>query len=192
MELIKLESLEKEVESGFLQAARALREIKESNLHQQDYGTWENYLKERWGYSRDQWLKLSQSFSVINNLNDAKLAYLPQNQGQSRELATLQLEQQIEVWQKVTETYKPEEITAKKIRQVKNEILEPEIEVLEESEKEETLTITVDVNNFIESDNPAIRVLQYVYKEAVNQKVKQSFLDWLKFYLQQKINNYDQ
>lgn len=134
MELIKLESLEKEVESGFLQAARALREIKESNLYQQDYGTWENYLKERWGYSRDQWLKLSQSFSVINNLNDAQWAYLPQNQRQARELAPLQPEQQIEVWQEVTETYQPEEITAGKIKETKDKLYGdnglPEIDIL--------------------------------------------------------------
>lgn len=131
----RLESLEQQVKQGFkgfVQAATAMREIKESKIYKNEYGTWENYLKVRWGYSDGWWRKLQRSYSVVKNLENVTTGnVLPSSERQARELAPLEPEQQVEVWEKVTDRHGPNGITAAKIKAVKQELLEPKVEEID-------------------------------------------------------------
>jgi hypothetical protein len=142
-----------------------LKEIKESKIYKDQYGTWENYLKERWGYSEGHYYRLQQAIKVNESLHIVET--LPLNLKQVEQLAPLEPEQQIEVWETVTERYDPKEITAAKIKEVKQEILEPEVEKALE-----------------ENVNPVYDALSQVYKQAINEKVKQSFCEWLSLYVE--------
>jgi len=127
-----LKRYETKVEKGFLDCANALMEIKENKLYKDSYSTWKDYLKKRWGYSSEWWQKLQQSAVVIHNLESSTNGtVLPSNERQARELAPLEPPQQVQVWKEVTDRYDPTEITAEKIKKVKQEILEPEVEVIE-------------------------------------------------------------
>ena len=50
-------------------------------------GTWENYLKVRWGYSPDWWVKLQAASKVVNHLKSNTIGIdLPTSERQAREL----------------------------------------------------------------------------------------------------------
>jgi len=101
----QLADLETQVEQGFVSAANALREIKESKIYKEQYGTWENYLKDRWGYNRDWYYKLVQASDVIKNVSNLNI-FLPTTESQARELAPLDPPQQVQVWQEVSTNLK--------------------------------------------------------------------------------------
>jgi len=178
----QLSLLEKQVESGFSNAANALREIKESKIYKKQYGTWENYLKDRWGYSETKYYELLQGFRVNENLNSiGNSDTLPKNIGQARELSTLEPAQQVEVWEAVTEKYEPKEITATKIKEVRQEILEPEVEVIESNSNHVDYEKRFDLME--DTGDDVVEMMQTIYHESIKLKAGKKFSDWLESYL---------
>jgi len=54
-------------------------------------GTWENYLKDRWGYSNDWWVKLISASKVLDNIEtNTNGIVLPKTERQARGLSTLE------------------------------------------------------------------------------------------------------
>ncbi len=94
----------------------ALKEIRDSRLYREQYATFEAYCKERWGFARNYANKLIQSAEVTGELNGYNCTQIPATESQARELARIPEERRAEVWQKVTETHEPVDITAKVIR----------------------------------------------------------------------------
>lgn len=201
MNVVKYEliQLEEKVEQGFSSAANALKEIKERKIYKDQYGTWENYLKDRWGYNRDWYYALIKASDVQENVLQYNTLVVPEdterlkplplihNQKQALELSTIKdVGNQLEVWEAVTDKYEPKEITAAKIREVKNEILEPEIEVIENNTPE------IDFNKRFElmedTQDPVIETMQFLYKEAIKLKAGKKYTDWLESYILYTIN----
>ena len=65
-------------------------------LYRADYGTFEDYCRDRWAWNRDYVNKQIRAAEVIRNLDP--IVSKPQNEAQARELARLAPEQQRKVW----------------------------------------------------------------------------------------------
>ncbi|MBE9039349.1 hypothetical protein IQ235_00880 [Oscillatoriales cyanobacterium LEGE 11467] len=124
--------LERKVERAFYEAGRALRELRDRRLYRSTHKTFENYCRDRFGYSRRKMDYLIAGVEVVDNLEmrtncSQNLALgemrtncsqnpaisemrtngtqiLPTRESQVRSLVQLEPEQQREVWQQaVTE-----------------------------------------------------------------------------------------
>lgn len=108
----RLETLESVIEQGkqtFIDVGRALLEIRDSRLYRENYKTFEDYCREKWGWSRPRAYQLidAASLSTIVDI---------QNEAQAREFTPLrdQPELMSEVWQEVSSNGAP---TAERIRE---------------------------------------------------------------------------
>jgi hypothetical protein len=108
IELSRLSELENVVEAGlqtFYDVGNALIEIRDSRLYRQQYSTFEQYCRERWGFEKRHAYQLIDSAEIMGNLSkSAPMAHLPQNERQVRPLKQLPPEQQIEAWQRAVES----------------------------------------------------------------------------------------
>lgn len=118
-----LGDLEAVIERGletFVDVGRALLEIRERRLYALTSGTFEDYCRERWGFSRQRASQLIQSSEVARILDRA-----PANAGQATELAPLlnQPETLREAWTEVQERAETEQrpVTAQLVREVVEE-----------------------------------------------------------------------
>ena len=85
-------------------------EIRDSGLYKQ-YGTFEKYCKERWGYARQVAYRLIDSAKVMQNLSPMG-DIPPENERQTRPLTSLPPEQQREAWDAVVKTAPEGKVTA--------------------------------------------------------------------------------
>jgi hypothetical protein len=98
--------LEEKVETAFYAAGKALMELRDRRLYRSTHKTFEEYCKDRFGYSRDAaYLKMSAT-SVYENLQKhlptiGRQIPLPTSERQVRSLAKAELEasQQAYVWE---------------------------------------------------------------------------------------------
>jgi len=189
-----LKKYETKVEKGFLDCADALKAIKEQKFYKDKYGTWANYLKERWGHSSAWWRKLQQSTQVIHNLeNGTNGTTLPENERQARELAPLEIPEQVKVWKEVIKRHEPGEITAEKIQEVREEILAPEVEVIEVVDKQPIHKVEFIqdrlINIMADTGDGEIEMMQAIYQKAIELKAGKKFTDWLSEFIIYKIGD---
>ncbi len=98
--------LERQVERAFYLAGRALRELRDRRLYRSTHKTFEEYCRERFGFTRDSaYLKIGAA-DIYENLEqnlptNGRHLPLPTNERQLRHLAKAKLEPavQVEVWQ---------------------------------------------------------------------------------------------
>lgn len=133
-EAAELERLEGIIDRGmktFVEVGSALLAIRDSGnpknrLYRQDYGTFEEYCKGRWGFRSDYANKLIAAASTYEKLKTNSIVFvLPANEAQLRELTRCESDEQIvEVWQQVVEAEPdPKKITASSIRGFVNEAI---------------------------------------------------------------------
>ncbi|WP_414756675.1 hypothetical protein [Anabaena sp. CCY 9910] len=94
--------LERKVESAFVEAGKALKELRDRRLYRSTHKTFEEYCKDRFGYSRRQPYLLMDAAVVFDNLKekcDPMDHILPTNERQVRPLINLKPSQQQKVWQ---------------------------------------------------------------------------------------------
>jgi hypothetical protein len=123
-ELQRLTELEKIIEGGlqtFYEVGKALNEIRESKLYKENYKTFDDYCRERWGMSKTHANRYIIASDVADNLTPigAKI----ETESQARELSKADPEQQAEIYRSVIEKTNGRP-TAKAI---KEEIAEAEI-----------------------------------------------------------------
>lgn len=102
--------LEQRVERAFLEACQALMELRDRRLYRSTHRTFEEYCRDRFGYSRDAaYLKISAT-AVYENLQKflptiGRQIPMPTNERQLRFLAKAELEPpvQADVWQQAVE-----------------------------------------------------------------------------------------
>ncbi len=116
----RLTTLEGVIERGlatFVEVGQALLEIRETRLYRETHGTFEDYCRERWGWSRDYANKQIRAAEVVGSLDT--IVSKPRSEGVARELAPLtdspSLVQQ--AWQEATERYGPTP-TAAQVREI--------------------------------------------------------------------------
>ncbi|MBD2616062.1 hypothetical protein VF14_36445 [Nostoc linckia z18] len=102
--------LEEKVETAFYEAGKALMELRDRRLYRSTHKTFEEYCRDRFGYSRDAaYLKISAT-SVYENIQkylptNGRQIPLPTSERQVRSLAKAELEppQQAHVWEQAVQ-----------------------------------------------------------------------------------------
>jgi hypothetical protein len=94
--------LERKVERAFYEAGKALASIHARQLYRSTHRTFEEYARDRFGFSRRHPYYLMDAASVVDNLLEKcepMVHILPTSERQVRPLTSLEPEQQREVWQ---------------------------------------------------------------------------------------------
>jgi hypothetical protein len=100
-----------------VEVGAALLTIRDSRLYRQNYATFEDYCRERWGIKHSRAYQLMDAAGVMRNLSTI-VEVLPANEAQVRPLAQLAPNEQREVWQEAVETAPNGKVTAAHIQQV--------------------------------------------------------------------------
>jgi phage N-6-adenine-methyltransferase len=112
----RLAALEAVIERGlqtFVEVGNALLEIRDSRLYRESHATFEEYCRERWGWSRQRANQLIDAAGVMQNLTT--MVVTPKTERQTRELIGLESELQREVWQAAVRLSKTGQPTAREI-----------------------------------------------------------------------------
>jgi hypothetical protein len=128
-----LESLEKVIESGvesFLATGSALKEIRDQRLYREDHKTFEHYLKMKWGFERAHAYRLIDASGVKADLSpigdkNSRVSEI-KTEGQLRELVSVPSESLAEVISKASEIAGNAPLTAKVLKEAREQVLEPE------------------------------------------------------------------
>src|SRR6266851_1670786 len=84
---------------AFVEVGEALMEIRDNRLYRSDYATFEEYCRERWGWSRRHADRQIAAAEVAGNLRPQGLT--PASEKQARQLVDLTPEQQATVAEQV-------------------------------------------------------------------------------------------
>lgn len=124
LEQNELERCEVVIKQGletFIEVGQALLTIREKRLYRLEFGTFEDYCRDRWGMEKSQTYRLIDAAKVIDNISPIG-ELLPKTESQARPLTQLQPEAQREAWREVVQqseaTSQP--ITAAKVQDVVN------------------------------------------------------------------------
>ena len=124
--LVELETVIERGLATFVEVGEALIEVRGSRLYRFDYGTFEDYCRERWGFSRVQAHRLMEASEVARVL---PMGNNVPNERQARELAPILRrdgpEAVRDTWTEVIERSEGRP-TARVVREVVAEIIEPE------------------------------------------------------------------
>jgi len=115
----KLEALEEVISDNlvaFYQVGKALSEIRDSKLYRQTHQTFEDYVADRWGMSRDYAYKLVTASEVVDNVDHG--IQKPTSERQARPLTALPPQQQQQAWKEAVETAPKGKVTAKHVAEV--------------------------------------------------------------------------
>jgi hypothetical protein len=127
-----LESLEKVIDSGvesFLSVGSALKEIRDQKLYRERHKTFETYVKARWGFDRSrayQLIDASELKADLSTMVDKNpRANEVKTERQLRELASVPSESLAEVIEKASEIAGDAPLTAKVLKEAREQVLEP-------------------------------------------------------------------
>lgn len=104
-EAAELAEAEEVIERGiqtFTEVGNALLKIRDGRLYRADFGTFEDYCRERWGFSRPRAYQLIEAADVVSTIVDTGLP-APANEGQARELSRVPEPERAEVWRETVE-----------------------------------------------------------------------------------------
>jgi hypothetical protein len=123
----RLQEFETTIERGlqtFYEVGYALAEIREQRLYRAEYGTFEDYCRDRWQMSDSRARRLIYSSEVVDNVKSVPIGTLPTNEAQTRPLAKLPAEEQGPAWEEAVERSggKP---TARHVEEVVKERTQP-------------------------------------------------------------------
>ncbi len=91
--------LELKVERAWDEAARALRELRERRLYRSKYKTFEEYCRDRFGFTRQSANFKIAAADVMENLTTFSCQILPTKETQVRPLTKLKSDEQPQVWE---------------------------------------------------------------------------------------------
>ncbi len=100
----RLAGCEERIASGWLQAARALIEIRDEKLYRRGFKTFQQYCTERWGYKKAYTYNLINAAETFDALEQSSIVdFYPSNEAQMRPLALLPADKRPEAWRRVVE-----------------------------------------------------------------------------------------
>lgn len=159
----RLEELEGVISEGlqtFVEVGNAIREIRDNRLYRESHDTFEEYCKERWGWSKrhtNYQVEAANTAQIVGEISPTR-----PNASQAHELAPLAKEDPEEaqaVWAELKEQH-GDKITAKKVKQAVNGRLKREKEYGKLGEEVAAVVREIDPSD---SDLPAsTRQLNYL------------------------------
>lgn len=106
----------------FVDVGNALAEIRDGRLYRQDYGTFEDYCRDRWGMVASRARQLIAAAEIVGGIGSVtNVTLLPATESQARPLARLEPDEQIAVWQQAIETAPNGKVTAAHVTAVVNQ-----------------------------------------------------------------------
>ena len=117
---------------GYVEAGEALRTIRDERLYRETHGTFEDYCRERWGWTDAQSNRLILASGVTHQLVSLG-SPAPANEAQARELVGLPAEDAAHIMRTAAET--GQTVTARIIRETRVQITQPK-----ETPKETNMT----------------------------------------------------
>ena len=134
----RIAQLEATIERGmqtFVEVGLALMEIRDARLYRAEFGTFEEYCRERWGMASSRARQLIAAADTVRNLETVTMVTVfPATERQARPLAALPPAQQREAWERVLETAPDGKITAAHVQAVVGRMAEPNDENDDEPE----------------------------------------------------------
>ena len=115
----------------FFDVGTALMVVRNDRLYREEYGTFEDYCQQKWGWTRQHANRLISSAEVVTNLSpmgdilEPMGSILPTTERQARELARVEPAKQRAVWKDVVETAPKGKVTAKHVQAVVEQHKEP-------------------------------------------------------------------
>ncbi|MEH2333772.1 hypothetical protein [Nostoc sp.] len=100
-------NLERKVERAFFEAGKALMELRDRRLYRSTHKTFEDYCRDRFGFSRRQPYHLMEAAVIFDNLVEKcerNVHIFPTNEWQVRPLTKLDPDNQPEAWQQALES----------------------------------------------------------------------------------------
>ena len=98
-ELQERDELENTVSQAFYIAGQALKTLRDKRLYRETHNRFEDYLSDRFGFTKRKAYYLIDAYEVVNNLKSEQFVhFLPTNESQCRELAKLPVPQQAPAW----------------------------------------------------------------------------------------------
>ena len=125
----RLMELEGKIKTGlttFVEVGEALLEIRYARLYRSDFGTFEEYCKQKWGISASRARQLIGASEVSANIGSVTRVTLPTTEKQTRPLTQLEQEQQPKAWERAVEIAGGEQPTAKQVQAAVDEIVRPQ------------------------------------------------------------------
>lgn len=120
-EQVEFTELEQRIEKGlktFIEVGNALSSIRERRLYREVHGTFEDYCRERWGFTDRRARMFMAAAETVGNLKTGTIVpTLPTTESQARPLTRLDPEQQREVWQAAVDTAPNGRITARHVEE---------------------------------------------------------------------------
>lgn len=124
--LAELEAVIKDGLMTFIDVGASLLEIRNSRLYRHEYGTFEQYCREKWQMTRRSANRLIQAHEVITNLGPigpissdlVPIGTIPTTESQARPLSKLEPAEQRDAWKKAVETAPEGKVTAKHVEKV--------------------------------------------------------------------------
>jgi hypothetical protein len=110
----------------FVDVGNALLTIRDKRLYRDEFGTFEAYCQERWGFTRMRASQMIAAAEVVGNVNNC--LQLPERESHVRPLTSLEPEQQREAWARAVETAPEGKVTGAHVKRVVEEMAEPELE----------------------------------------------------------------
>lgn len=101
----RLQGLEIIIERGrasFIEVGKALAEIKSANLYAEEFGTFEAYCQERWGFGKRYANMIIESSATVQSLGSIPGTMVPTTERQARELSKVPADKRAEVMQAAT------------------------------------------------------------------------------------------
>jgi len=139
-----LKSLEKVIESGvesFVATGSALKQIRDERLYRESYKTFESYVKDKWDFERRHAYRLIDASDIKADLcpigHKIEKANEIKTESQLRELVSVPRESLEEVIEKAAEIAGDAPMTAKVIKEAREQVLETEEDNEEHEEDEE-------------------------------------------------------
>lgn len=151
--LERLNELELVIEKGlqtFVEVGNALMEIRDTRLYREQFGTFEDYCRDRWGMSKMHAYRLIDAAQVVTNLESNQLVTFPSNEAQTRPLAQLSPELQREVWQQAVITAPNGKVTANHVQQVIHELYDPHLDAALSDERK---SVCLECGQAYDGDN---------------------------------------
>lgn len=130
IERAELAQLEATIEHGlqtFEDVGVALLAIRDQRLYRAEYGTFEDYCRERWGFSGRRGRLLMDAAQAVNEIKSGTIdPILPTHESQVRPLTRLAPEQQRDAWQRAVETAPDGRVTAGHVQRVVDNMTRPQ------------------------------------------------------------------
>ena len=120
-----LNRLEGVIERGirsFVEVGSALRTIRDEDLYTDTHDTFEDYCRERWDMGRAHAYRQIDAAAMVETLSPIG-DKVPTNEAQVRELVKAPEDKRVEVWETVVKESGEDNVTAKKVAEVRDRVV---------------------------------------------------------------------